>query len=139
MDQLTTTSRRDATTHVRTFTAEDLSAFAELLDDGAYREVLDQDADRGIVHELLLATLPLSALPAGTGHLVTRSLSIDFVRPAYTDEPITCSVDVETDDRDGKRVLTGRFVCRGPEGDAIARGDVEAVSYGPDPASRGVA
>lgn len=80
----------------RTFTPEDVAAFADLSgDEGEHH--LEPDAEgRLLVHGLLLATLPTQV--GGERDVLARTMTYEFRRPVYTGERVTCEVrtaDVE--------------------------------------------
>ena len=91
----------DTTTYTRTFTNDDVQAFAELSKDDGYHHLVEDDDGTLIVHGLLTATLPTKL--GGDIDYVARTMEFEFPRPVYTGQQVTCEMEVvdvrEEDDR----------------------------------------
>lgn len=105
--------------HERTFTVEEVEAFADLSEDrGEHHEVPDEDG-RLLVHGLLTATMPTKI--GGDLDVLARTMEFDFHRPVYTDQRIVCEVTVEAVGRGGDGSGDGT-----DNGGAADRAEIEA-------------
>jgi len=119
--------REDAvSTATRTFTREDVEAFAALSgDDGAHHVEPDEDG-RVLVHGLLRAVLP-TQIGGDRDFLATR-MTYEFHRPVRTGETITC--ELTTDDvaeRDDRYEIASSAVCRNEAGDVTTTAEFRGV------------
>lgn len=110
----------------RTFTAEEVRLFADLSGDAQARHT-DPDADgRVLVHGLLTGTLPTKL--GGDLAVLARSMDLEFVRPVYTGQPITCTWTTETvTERDDRYDLDADVTCENESGDVVLRAAVEGL------------
>ncbi|QSX00621.1 MaoC/PaaZ C-terminal domain-containing protein [Haloterrigena alkaliphila] len=108
-------------TFERTFTTDDVERFADLSGDRQDIHTEPDEEGRLMVHGLLTATLPTKI--GGDLEVLAQRMDLEFVRPVYTGERITCRwtfesvaerddryeivVDVNCENGDGKTVLTG--------------------------------
>ncbi|GAA0257593.1 dehydratase [Halobaculum roseum] len=117
--------------HERTFTVEEVEAFADLSgDSGEHHEVPDEDG-RLLVHGLLTATMPTKI--GGDLDVLARTMEFDFHRPVYTDQRIVCEVTVEAVDRggDGDRAeVEADVVCHRDGDEVVLTGGFEGVVLG---------
>jgi len=117
----------------RTFTVEEVEAFADLSEDrGEHHEVPDDDG-RLLVHGLLTATMPTKI--GGDLDVLARTMTFDFHRPVYTGERIVCEVTVETVDRDddgddGRAAVEADVVCHRDGDEVVLTGGFEGVVLG---------
>ncbi|QZP37843.1 dehydratase [Halobaculum magnesiiphilum] len=111
--------------HERTFTVEEVEAFADLSGDrGEHHEVPDEDG-RLLVHGLLTATMPTKI--GGDLDVLARTMEFDFYRPVYTDQRIVCEVTVESVDRVGDDTGDTEDAGDGTDaGDGPDRAEIEA-------------
>ncbi|WP_129113403.1 dehydratase [Halegenticoccus tardaugens] len=117
-------------THARTFTAEEVRAFADLSDDRGEHHVESDDDGRLVVHGLLTATLPTKI--GGDLDVLARSMTFEFRRPVYTGERIACEVTIERVDESASadRVdLDASVVCRNEAGDRVLTGTFDGVIF----------
>ncbi|QZX99569.1 dehydratase [Halobaculum rubrum] len=114
----------------RTFTVEEVEAFAELSEDrGEHHEVPDEDG-RLLVHGLLTATMPTKI--GGDLDVLARTMTFDFHRPVYTGQRIGCEVTVETVDRDDddRAAIEADVVCHRDGDEVVLTGGFEGVVLG---------
>lgn len=96
----------------RSFSAEEVRAFAEISGDKGYQHLQPDEHGRLIVHGLLTASLPTKL--GGDMNFLARTMEFDFRRPVYTDETIRVEgrvAEVLGDHRLGQRVRLA-FTCR---------------------------
>lgn len=116
----------------RTFTVEEVEAFADLSEDrGEHHEVPDEDG-RLLVHGLLTATMPTKI--GGDLDVLARTMTFDFHRPVYTGQRIGCEVTVETVDRDDgdddRAAVEADVVCHRDGDEVVLTGGFEGVVLG---------
>ncbi|WP_247730164.1 MaoC family dehydratase [Halovivax limisalsi] len=110
----------------RTFTVEEVRAFADLSGDAQPRHTEPDDDGRVMVHGLLTATLPTKI--GGDLQALGRSVAFDFHRPVYTGERITCSLTVESVADHGDRCeFTTDVVCENAAGEPVLTGSIEGL------------
>ncbi len=102
-------------TYERTFTVDDVQQFAALTGDDQPRHT-EPDADgRVMVQGLLTATLPTKL--GSDSEVLASTMEIDFHRPVYTGEPITCRSTYDTVvERDDRYEFTSDVVCENADG-----------------------
>lgn len=112
--------------HERTFTPEEVRAFADLSGDrGEHHEQPDEDG-RLLVHGLLTATLPTKI--GGDLDVLARTMEFDFLRPVYTGQRIVCEVTVEAVDREDDRAdIEVSFTCHVDGGELVLTGEFDGV------------
>ncbi len=108
----------------RTFTTEEVRRFAALSGDDQPRHT-DPDADgRLLVQGLLTATLPTAI--GGDLEMLAHEMDIEFRRPVYTGESITCEWTHETVERQGGRyAVTADVDCRNADGETVLSATIE--------------
>ncbi|SHH33932.1 hotdog domain-containing protein [Halobaculum gomorrense] len=117
----------------RTFTVEEVEAFADLSEDrGEHHEMPDEDGHL-LVHGLLTATMPTKI--GGDLDVLARTMTFDFHRPVYTGQRIVCEVTVETVDRDGdgdgdRAAVEADVVCHCDGDEVVLTGGFEGVVLG---------
>lgn len=101
--------------HERTFTDEDVEAFARLSGDRGAHHV-ERDAEgRLMVHGLLTATLPTKI--GGDLNYIARDMQFDFVRPVFTGDTIRCELTVtNVTARSGRIEAEIEGACRNQHG-----------------------
>ncbi|MFC6785463.1 dehydratase [Halobaculum halobium] len=121
--------------HERTFTVEEVQAFADLSEDrGEHHERPDDDG-RLLVHGLLTATMPTKI--GGDLDVLARTMEFDFHRPVYTDQRIVCEVTLDTvdraddtDDEADSAEVEADVVCHRDGGEIVLTGGFEGVVLG---------
>jgi 3-hydroxybutyryl-CoA dehydratase len=119
----------------RTFTVEEVRAFAEMSGDRGVQH-LDTDAQgRLMVHGLLLASLPTQV--GGQLNFLARELTFEFLRPAWTGSPIRCEVVVERAEPGPRGIrLECTWEAKDVDGQAVMRGRARGLVPGAPSASR---
>ncbi|WP_224335625.1 MaoC/PaaZ C-terminal domain-containing protein [Haloprofundus halobius] len=99
----------------RTFTTEEVDAFADLSGDTQPQHTEPDDEGRRMVHGLLTATLPTQI--GGEQEVLAHTMEFTFSRPVYTGERITCTWTYETVEELADRYdISASVVCsRGDE------------------------
>ena len=113
-------------TATRTFTREDVEAFATLSGDRGEHHVEPDEAGRVLVHGLLRAVLPTQI--GGERDFLATTMTYEFHRPVRTGETITC--ELTTDDvaeRDDRYEITSSAVCRNEAGDVTTTAGFQGV------------
>ncbi len=112
----------------RTFTEEDIRAFAELSGDKGRHHLERDEKGRLMAHGLLTATLPTKL--GGDLDFVAADIFFDFLRPVYAGEELLCRGKV------GKVVKTPRywrtsftFVVTNAKGKVVMKGKTRGVIY----------
>ena len=105
-------------THERTFTEEDVLAFARFSGDRGVHH-LDRDAQgRLMVHGLLTATLPTKI--GGDLNYIARDMYFEFVRPVFTGDTIRCELAVTgLTSREGRVEMEVEGACRNQHGKEV--------------------
>jgi len=113
----------------RSFTVEDVRAFAQLTGDhGRHHEAPDAQG-RLLVHGLLTASLPTKL--GGDMSFVAREMRFEFLRPVYTGELIRCTVTVIKLEKAADRTrLELTLACVNPDGREVLRGGCVGVVFG---------
>lgn len=76
----------------RTFTAEDVRSFAHLTGDRGRHHLLEDEQGRLVVHGLLTASITTKI--GGDLNYMARLFEMEFLRPVYTGDQISCKVEV---------------------------------------------
>src|SRR6185436_8403774 len=82
----------DKTSWQRTFTEEDIRAFAELSGDEGVHHLVPDEKGRLMAHGLLTATLPTKI--GGDMNFIARELNFRFHRPVFAGDTIDCEVEL---------------------------------------------
>lgn len=118
----------DTRSYTRTFTNEEVRAFADLSKDEGYHHVVEDGDGTLVVHGLLTATLPTKL--GGELNFVARTMDFEFPRPVFTGQAITCEATTESvDPRDGRYDVQFSFECTNESGDVVLRGESEGVVF----------
>lgn len=113
----------------RTFSREDVAAFADLSGDRGYHHLVDEREGPVMVHGLLTATMPTKV--GGDIDYVARTMDFAFPRPVYTGEAITCEVTIESvTEREGRRDLDVAWDCTNEDGETVLTGTSSGVIFG---------
>jgi acyl dehydratase len=105
----------------RTFSEEDIRAFAELSGDQGEHHLRPDEQGRLMAHGLLTATLPTKI--AGDINLIARELTFAFHRPVFAGDTITCEITL-TALAPGEKYfnLSSTWVCRNQDGKEVMTG-----------------
>ncbi|WP_339105400.1 MaoC/PaaZ C-terminal domain-containing protein [Haloterrigena salinisoli] len=115
-------------TFERTFTTDDVERFAELSRDRQPIHTEPDEDGRLVVHGLLTATVPTKI--GGDLEVLARSMDLEFVRPVYTGQRITCTWTFESvAERDDRYVIGVDVDCENGDGEAVLTGSVEGVIW----------
>lgn len=105
----------------RTFTTEEVKAFAELSGDHGVQHLKEDAQGRLMVHGLMVAALPTQV--GGELNFLARELTFEFLKPAWTGQPIRCEVVLTQVQPTPHGVrLESSWECRNVEGELIMRG-----------------
>lgn len=116
-------------TFARTFSVDEVRAFAELSKDEGYHHMVTDDSGEVVVHGLLTATLPTKI--GGDLDFVARDMTFEFLRPVYTGERIECEVTVtDVTESDDRTHLTSEAVCTNEDDEVVLRGEFDGVTFG---------
>jgi len=113
-------------TYQRTFTSEDVKAFADLSGDKGIHHIEPDSKGRIMVQGLLTATIPTKL--GGDLNYIARRVVIDFVRPVFAGDTITCESTVErVESVEGRLNVSLSFLCRNQHGKEVLQGSTEGV------------
>lgn len=113
----------------RTFSREEVHAFAELSRDRGYHHVVTGDAGEVVVHGLLTATLP--TMLGDELDFVARTIDCEFLQPVYTGDRISCEVTVtDVTEGDKRTHVSSEAVCTNEDGDVVMRGEFGGIVFG---------
>lgn len=108
-------------TVTRTFSVAEVRAFAELSGDRGVQHLAVDDQGRLMVHGLLIASLPTQV--GGELNFLARELSFEFLKPAWTGDPVQCDVTITGTERTPRGLrLESRWECKSPDGTVLMRG-----------------
>lgn len=115
----------------RTFTEADVRQFAALSGDTQPRHTELDSSGRLLVQGLLTATLPTQI--GGELEVLARTMSFEFERPVYTDEPITCTWTTDSvAEQDDRYVVEASGICENEDGQVVLNGLVEGIVWRED-------
>lgn len=118
----------DTATYTRTFTPEEVRAFAELSQDEGYHHLVEDAEGQVVLHGLLTATLPTKL--GGDIDYLARTMEFEFPRPAYTGVPITCETTAErVEERADRWELAFSIVCTDADDRVVLRGETDGVIF----------
>ena len=113
-------------TYIRTFTSEDVAAFAEISGDKGIHHMEPDSKGRVMVQGLLTATLPTKL--GGDLNYIARVLRFEFVRPVFVGDTITCEGVVRRVERGpGRLDVSLSVVCLNQDGKEVMRGSSEGI------------
>ena len=113
-------------TYQRTFSSEDVKAFADLSGDKGVHHMEPDSKGRIMVQGLLTATVPTKL--GGDLNYIARRVVIDFVRPVFAGDTITCESTVErVESVEGRLNVSLSFLCRNQHGKEVLQGSTEGV------------
>jgi acyl dehydratase len=113
----------------RTFTEDDVRAFAAVSGDRGEHHLTPDARGRLVLHGLLTATLPTKI--GGDLDFLAREMVFEFERPAYIGEALRCELTItslvaEPD----KTRLQATFRCTNPAGKQVMTGRTHGVILG---------
>jgi acyl dehydratase len=118
----------DERTYTRTFTTEEVRAFADLSNDEGYHHLVADEDGTVVVHGLLTATLPTKL--GGEMDFLARTMEFEFPRPAYTGVAITCEATTESvEEREERYDVVFSFVCTDADERVVLRGESSGVIF----------
>lgn len=118
----------DRYTHEHTFTPEDVRRFGELSGDQQPIHTDPDEEGRLVVQGLLTATLPTKI--GGDLEFLARTMELDFRRPVYTGQTITCEWTTESvTEREDRYEASGTAVCRNEEDVVVMTGSFEGLVW----------
>jgi 3-hydroxybutyryl-CoA dehydratase len=110
----------------RTFTEEDIHAFARLSGDEGEQHLLPDENGRLMAHGLLTATLPTKI--GGDMNYIARQMTFEFHRPVFAGDTIECEVTLlELEPGDRYTQMAAQFVCRNQSGKEVMTGQTRGV------------
>ena len=110
----------------RTFTREDVEAFAEVSGDRGVHHMQPDSKGRIMLQGLLTATLPTKM--GGDMNYIARKISFDFVRPVYVGDTVRAEAVVKEVTRaEGYFRVAIDIVCVNQNGEEVLRGWTEGV------------
>jgi acyl dehydratase len=110
----------------RTFTLEDVKAFAEISGDKGIHHMMPDSKGRIMLQGLLTATLPTKL--GGDMNFIAREVSFEFVRPVYVGDTVECEgVVTKVEQGEGRLNLSMSIVCRNQVGEEVLRGRTQGI------------
>lgn len=104
----------------RTFTVEDVRAFAAVSGDRGQHHVEPDASGRLWVHGLLTATIPTRL--GGDLNYLARAMNFEFLRPVFSGDTITCeSLCTRAEARDGRTECEFEITCVNQDGREVLR------------------
>lgn len=116
----------DTFTWVRTFTLDDIRAFAQVSGDEGVHHVAPDASGRVMVHGLLTATLPTKI--GGDLNYIAREMHFHFERPVFTGDTITCTLTAKQVEKDNQVTrLAADWVCTNQDGKVVMTGSSAGI------------
>ena len=115
-------------TYERTFTVAEVREFGDLSgDQQAIHTKLDEDGEL-VVQGLLTASLPTKI--GGDLSYLARRMELEFVRPVYTGDRITCTLRNESvNERDDRYEIESSIVCTNGDGKIVLEGEITGLIW----------
>ena len=105
----------------RTFTVEDIEAFAQVSQDAGVHHVQPAASGRLMVHGLLTATIATQL--GGELDYIARTMEFEFLRPVWSGDTIECLATVlSVDERPARWRYEFSFEFSNQDGDPVANG-----------------
>ena len=122
----------ESQTYTRTFTPEEVRAFAELSRDTQPQHVETDDDGRLVVHGLLTATLPTKI--GGDLEVLATRMDLSFRDQVYTGQEIVCTWTHESvTEREDRYELTVDITCRRTaDRSVVLDGEIEGLVWKDD-------
>ncbi|MFB6267592.1 MAG: dehydratase [Halodesulfurarchaeum sp.] len=116
----------DEYTVERTFTTADVRTFGELSGDRQAIHTEPDEEGRLVVQGLLTGTLP-TAIGADL-QVLARRMDLEFVRPVYTGERITCTwTNDSVEPRDDGVSIRATAICTNEAGERVLEAEIAGV------------
>lgn len=113
-------------THERTFTNADVAQFGDISGDKQAIHTEPDENGRLVVQGLLTATLPTKI--GGDLSYLARTMELDFRRPVYTGDTITCEWTNETvEERPDRYSITSSAVCYNQDDETVLEARIEGL------------
>jgi 3-hydroxybutyryl-CoA dehydratase len=110
----------------RTFSVEDIRAFAEFSGDQGEHHQVPDDKGRLMAHGLLTATLPTKV--GGEINFIAREMTFRFHRPVFSGDTIECEVMLtEIVEAEAYMNVVSTFVCRNQSGKEVLTGEARGI------------
>ena len=110
----------------RTFSEEDICAFAALSGDEGEHHLVPDEHGRLMAHGLLTATLPTKI--GGDINLIASEMTFAFHRPVFAGDTITCEVTLKELDPEEKYFkVNSTWICRNQHGKEVMTGGGRGV------------
>jgi acyl dehydratase len=110
----------------RTFSEEDIRAFAELSGDAGEHHLVRDEQGRLMAHGLLTATLPTKI--GGDLNFIAREMIFQFQRPVFAGDTISCEVVlIQLEPAEQFMKLVSSWVCRNQHGKEVMTGEAHGV------------
>jgi len=104
--------------HERSFSHDDVLAFARLSGDAGTHHITAAPDGRRMVHGLLTATIPTKL--GGDLDYLAREMTFEFLRPVYTGDTLRCEVTiVEAEHEPGRWKLRIEGACTNQHGKVV--------------------
>jgi acyl dehydratase len=115
-------------TWARTFTREEILAFAALSGDKGAHHIVPDAQGRLMAHGLLTASLPTKL--GGDLDFIAATMQFDFLRPAYSGETLTCLGVVDEIAPEPRRWrVKFSFLVTNEKGKRVLKGTASGVIY----------
>ncbi len=116
----------DVVSWQRTFTEEEIRAFARLSGDEGEHHLVPDENGRLMAHGLLTATLPTKI--GGDMNFIARQMTFEFHRPVFAGDTIECEVTLaELEAGDQYTRVTAQCVCRNQSGKEVMTGQARGA------------
>ena len=89
----------------RTFTDEEVLAFARISGDTGAHHLIRDPEGRLLVHGLLVATIPTKI--GGDVDFIARAMNFEFLRPVFTGDLVRCRATVTEAEPEQRRLRVG--------------------------------
>ncbi|GEK34186.1 enoyl-CoA hydratase [Kurthia sibirica] len=117
----------------RMFTVEEVRQFTEISRDKGIHHVIPDDKDRLVVHGLLTTTILTEF--GGENNFMARNVNLQFLRPVYTGDLISCVITLDQYDRHPIKPqyqVKTSFIGKNQDGKEVATGYFEGVIFARD-------
>lgn len=105
----------------RTFTADDVSEFAEISGDRGRHHIEPDENGRVMVQGLLTATM-LTKI-GGDYNFLARRMTFEFLRPVFTSDTVSCDLRIESvSEWHEKTDVEASFICVNQKGKIVLKG-----------------
>jgi 3-hydroxybutyryl-CoA dehydratase len=119
-------ARGDSLTYARTFTIDDVRAFADVSNDRGVHHVDPGPDGRLLVHGLLTATIPTKL--GGDLDYLAQEMTFRFHRPVFTGDRVECVCTIaELEDRGDRTYLEFDIRCTNQHGKEVLTGRTKGV------------